>query len=162
MGLSRTYDVLDNALHGRLRAIVLAAVFALCLTRVIAWAGRKPPPNIPPLIADNYPLIGSWGFWKERWTFTNRHAAASETGNFSFYVGSHLVIVLTGEQSRKIYFESKQFGLVEGYQMLLGTTPKMKVENKEGSDIYGTSDFSAYYLNRLSRLLRRDAMQECK
>ena len=139
----------------------LTAIIAVCLAQVTVWARRSPPANIPPRVTDHYPLIGSWGFWSDRWPWWQRARAASATGNFSFYVGSNLVVGVNGEASRKWFFETKQLGVAEGYRMLLGTAPSTTVRDSDGNDTWHTIAFQDYFINRLVRLLRHDHIQKC-
>lgn len=160
MGLLSAVEAVSSLPRLLPGTFAFTCMIALCLFRVMVWARPSPLVNIPPLIGDNYPVIGSLNFWSERWQFWQRGRAASATGNFSFYVGSHLVVAVNGEDSRKWFFETKQLGLVEGYQMLLGTAPSTTVKNKEGTDTWGTTAFSDYFLTRVIRLLRYDHIQE--
>ena len=160
MGLMSAVEAVSSLPRPLSGTFAFTCMIAFCLFRVIVWTRRSPPASIPPLIGDNYPFIESLKFWSERWQLWQRGRVASATGNFSFYVGSHLVVAVNGEGSRKWFFETKQLGLVEGYQMLLGTVPSTTVKNKEGTDTWGTTAFSDYFLNRVIRLLRYDHIRE--
>jgi hypothetical protein len=73
------------------------------------------PIKAPKLVSHNYPIIGALGFFTERWTFCKRASEQSPTGNFSFHLGKHRIIGLSGEEARRVFFENKQLGLAEGY-----------------------------------------------
>lgn len=161
-GFASAIEIASSLPRPSLGTFISTAMIAFFLARVAVWARHSPPANIPPRIADHYPFIGSLGFWTERWQFWKRERAASATGNFSFYVGSNLVLGLCGESSRKWFFETKGLGMVEGYRMLMGTAPSTTVKNKEGAETWGTMAFSEYFLTRVTRLLRHDHIQERK
>jgi sterol 14-demethylase len=73
------------------------------------------PPKAPRVARNNYPIVGALGFFTERWTFCQRAIADSPTGNFSFHVGKHPIIGVSGEEGRKVFFDNRQLGFTEGY-----------------------------------------------
>ena len=73
------------------------------------------PSKAPKIVRQNYPILGALGFFTERFTFCQRASAQSPTGNYSFHLGKHPVIGISGEDGRKVFFESKQLGFPEGF-----------------------------------------------
>jgi hypothetical protein len=60
------------------------------------------------------PVLGAIGFFTKRWDFYRDAIANSKTGSFSFYLGKHPIVGLSGHASRKIFFESKHLDFLEG------------------------------------------------
>ena len=114
----------------------------------------------PPLTSGVYPIVGALGFFNRRWDFFKLGAAASPTGNFSFYVGKKPIVGLTSDASRQAFFDNKNFsfmegyaGLAEGFSVLFGPSSKPKEEEKQ------PVDFGKYFNSRMLRVLRRDVLQ---
>lgn len=135
---------------------------ALLCTAILATAFfylfKRPslPNNAPPLATESWPIIGSMQFFTERWDFFQRQMAHSPTGNFSFYAGDKIVVALSGEESRRIFFEHKHLGLGEGYGALLGGSPQVNDSDAQALD--GTKleqeDFGNYFAKRLVAMLK--------
>ena len=75
---------------------------------------RKLPHKAPRSVKNNFPFTGALGFWTKRWEFYTAAIKHSHTGNFSFHVGSNLLIGLSGEKSRRVFFETRELDLDEG------------------------------------------------
>lgn len=97
------------------RSIVGICVL-LCLAGV-ALLTRRPTVSTkaPALIDEDYPVIGALRFWTARWDFFRRAQSQSPSGNFSFFIGKHPVVGVSSDEARRVFFESKQLGLTEGY-----------------------------------------------
>ena len=100
----------------------------LVLSSIFAYLFHKPPfpKNAPRLTKEAWPVLGSLQFFTERWDFYQRAMAQSPTRNFSFYAGQWPVVALSGDEGRKVFFESKGLGFGEGYGALLGGTPEVR------------------------------------
>lgn len=72
------------------------------------------PRQAPKQVNGNHPIVGALGFFTERWNFCQQ-GAESPSGNYSFHLGKHPVIGVSGEEGRKTFYESKQLGFAEGY-----------------------------------------------
>lgn len=116
------------------------------LTSIILYVFSKPafPANAPKLTEDAWPLIGSTKFFTKRWDFYKNSVSRSQTGNFSFYAGKWPIVAVTGHANRKIFFESKQLSLQDGYAALLSGAPEVKESiladdhsNGAGGQCYG-------------------------
>ncbi|KAK5134759.1 hypothetical protein LTR08_006134 [Meristemomyces frigidus] len=136
------------------------AIFA----SVLLYLSGKPAlsKNAPTLTTEAWPVIGSLQFFTKRWDFMQRSMAKSETGNFTFYAGQHQVVGITGEEARKVFLESKQLDLSEGYAALLGGSPGAEVKKDDGpfaEAVSGSSDFSAYFRQRLVNMLKGNQLK---
>lgn len=72
------------------------------------------PDSSPSLLTGNLPVIGAFQFFVSRATFLKDGAANSKTGNFSFYVGKHQVVGLSGLEGRKVFYDSKELSSHQG------------------------------------------------
>lgn len=92
----------------------LSAAVLLTLYTLIHTYLRAPPRNAPKPVDRNYPITGAFGFWTKRWDFYRNSVRRSPTGHFTFHVGPHTVVGLSGEKGRKTFFENKSLGFSEG------------------------------------------------
>jgi sterol 14-demethylase len=97
-----------------LRLLVIVAIPLVACIRYLS-SRLSFPHQAPKLASQNYPIVGALGFVTERWTFCQRASVQSPTGNYSFHLGKHRVVGVSGEEGRKVFFENKQLGLSEGY-----------------------------------------------
>ena len=95
----------------------LFVILTLPLILCIRYLASRPsfPSRAPKLASQNYPIVGALGFFTERYTFCERASAQSPTGNYSFHLGKHRVIGVSGKDGRKAVFENRQLGFAEGY-----------------------------------------------
>jgi sterol 14-demethylase len=68
----------------------------------------------PPRVKEGYPLLGAFRFFTARWEFFQHSRDQAPSGNFSFFLGKHPVVGLTGDKARKLFFESRELGFTEG------------------------------------------------
>jgi sterol 14-demethylase len=134
----------------------------------------------PPLTSGVYPILGALKFFTRRWYFFRDAARASPTGNFSFFVGRKLVVGLTSQSSRQVFFDNHHFGFAEGYgglaegfSVLFGPSAaaskaakKLELElaaaggdEKMRQAVEEKMNFSKFFNSRMVRVLRTDAMQ---
>ena len=106
--------------------------------------------KLPPTVHDNYPYTGPVGFWTERWNWFRRQRDRNPNGSFSFNVGPNKIIALSGEKGRRLFFESRDLGLTEGYAVLFGATPKLEMGAQK--------DPSNHFNRTLAYLLRHDTL----
>lgn len=92
----------------------------------------------------------------QRSDFFQRQMAHSPTGNFSFYAGDKPVIGMSGDEPRRLFFESKHLGFTEGYGALLGGSPTVnKKNNNPLAEPESQSDgFGSYFQKRLTAMLK--------
>jgi cytochrome P450 len=135
--------------------LLLLSLFAslLVFVSVHTLYMRRLPANAPLAARDNYPVTGPWGFWTRRWDWYRRQRDQSKTGNFSFHAGPNTIVALTGEEGRKLFFESRELGFAEGYAVLFGVAPPTeKYDDGKGAD----EDVSNHFSRRLAYLLKNE------
>jgi len=103
------------------------------------------PEKAPKLCSENNIITGPWRFWSDRWEFFRCCISRSSTGNFSFYLGKNRVVGLSGDESRKWFFESKDLHLNQGYSMMLGPSSDQLEQGHTVERLLGT---------RIANLLR--------
>jgi hypothetical protein len=95
--------------------LILTAALVVLLTYGlfhIAFLQRLPQ-SAPPLAVGNYPVLGAVRFWTHRWDFFKDARRRSPTGNFTFHAGSNLIVGLSGENSRRVFYEIRGLALEE-------------------------------------------------
>lgn len=146
-------DVLSCVIRSPTLLILSSAALFLVFVTIHTLFIRKLPANAPNAASDNYPITGPWGFWTERWDWYRRQRDQSKTGNFSYHAGPHTIVGLTGEEGRKLFFESRELGFAEGYSVLFGVSPSTeKFDTKERAE----EDISNHFNRRLVALLKND------
>lgn len=133
--------------------LLLSATLVLVFVVVHTTFIRRLPANAPTATRDNYPITGPWGFWTERWDWYRRRRDQSETGNFSFHAGPNTIVALTGEEGRKLFFESRELSFADGYAVLFGVAPPTeKYDDRKGAE----EDVSNHFSRRLAFLLKNE------
>lgn len=95
----------------------IVILVALPLALLIRFLLVRPsfPPKAPQTLSNDYPIIGAVAFFTKRWDFFRHAISQSPTGNFSFHLGKHPLIGVSGDEGRRVFFESKQLSFAEGY-----------------------------------------------
>ncbi|KAK1948823.1 cytochrome P450 6A1 [Colletotrichum sublineola] len=126
---------------------IITAVLVL-----LASALRQPPfpSNAPPLAKESYPILGALRFFKSRRSFCQDSSRSTKTGNYSFHVGKHRVVGLSGLEGRKAFYESKELSMFEGYSVLLSATPDID----PGA---GENQFVSWFNKTITKLLKRES-----
>ncbi|CAG5185691.1 uncharacterized protein ALTATR162_LOCUS11376 [Alternaria atra] len=132
--------------------LVVVLVLTTCATVSLPYSHRIPA-DAPPQVSDDLPIVGALGFWTERWNWWSGRRDQSKTGTFSFHVGPNMVVALSGDKGRRLFFESKDLGFTEGYAVLFGSTPK---STKEITDEDKNLAFDAWFHRRLTFLLKQE------
>lgn len=78
----------------------------------------KFPTSSPPLTTSTIPVLGAIKFFTSRWKFFRHARDESPSGHFSFFLGRHPVVGVSGEEGRRLFFESREMGMREGYVFL--------------------------------------------
>jgi hypothetical protein len=114
------------------------------------------PSNAPPLVSEAWPIIGSMQFFTQRWDFFQRQMAHSPNGNFSFYAGDKIVVGMSGDESRRVFFEHKHLSLTQGYGALLGGSPAVNDTNAvaNADEKLDEGEFVNYFAKRLVAMLK--------
>lgn len=141
-------------LNNPLLSIAFLSVAILATAYLYAFKRPSLPKNAPPLVSEAWPIIGSMQFFTQRWEFFQRQMAHSPTGNFTFFAGDKPVIGMSGDESRRLFFESKHLGFTEGYGALLGGSPVVSKKVNAANDEGQTDDFSNYFAKRLIAMLK--------
>ncbi|KAI9728476.1 MAG: hypothetical protein M1828_003878 [Chrysothrix sp. TS-e1954] len=116
---------------------------------------RRFPFNAPSLVSGRLPVIGPLRFFTARWDFFRDSAAHSATGNFSFHVGKYQVVGLSGDEPRKLFFDSKGLDLSEGNAILFNGLPPMR-ENSD--DPHAAKGFPAYINRRIMAISKPEIL----
>lgn len=105
---------LQNARH--FFTIIAVFVFSTVVLSVIylLWQRQSMPSAAPKSASGQFPLLGAVNFFTKRWDFHHGAQKDSETGNFSYWLGQHAIIGLSGSIGRHAFFENKQLGFAEG------------------------------------------------
>ncbi|KAL5115343.1 hypothetical protein ACEQ8H_006788 [Pleosporales sp. CAS-2024a] len=128
---------------------VFTALYAIVHTLFL----RRFPSNAPPVVPDNYPIIGATSFWTRRWDWYQQCMRQSKTGNFSFHAGPNKVVGLSGQSARQFFFESKDLSFAEGYAVLFGQAPSVQAHD----DGHGKrEDPNNFFSRRLVHLLKNE------
>ncbi|KAJ9635517.1 hypothetical protein H2199_008520 [Coniosporium tulheliwenetii] len=145
------FNVLQSlSLPSIILSVVVLGSLAFCLT----FLSRRPsfPKNAPPLYRGGLPILGAVQFFTKRWDFFSHASAQSPSGNFSYYIGQHAVVGLSGDRARKTLFESRELGFNEGYEVLFNMSPNVNTD-EDGEEKLTSSSFTF----RMTRLLRKEA-----
>lgn len=92
-----------------------AAVLLVVAAYVLVPSGYKFSPKSPKIVSEGYPIFGALRFFTARWEFFQHARAQSPSGNFSFFLGKHPVVGLSGDKGRQLFFESRELGFAEGF-----------------------------------------------
>ncbi|KAL1302876.1 hypothetical protein AAFC00_003204 [Neodothiora populina] len=142
---------------------VLSVFFGLCAAYLYLRPAFVRPKGAPPLLKEDWPIIGTLRFFTGRWDFFQEAIAASNTGSFSFHVGSKHVVGVSGDEARKTFFEAKDLDFLEGYANLLAGSPSPpkeagKEEAAEGAAI--DSSDPKWFLIRILAFVKGDVIRK--
>ncbi|KAL2274438.1 hypothetical protein FJTKL_03199 [Diaporthe vaccinii] len=143
------------ALHGQNVIQWTNGAWVLTVTVLVLLLAHYPtrrvpfPNSAPPLVKGNLPVVGALRFFTSRGTFLKEGASASKTGNFSFYVGKHRVVGVSGLDGRRAFYESKQLSSHQGYEVLLSASPGHGNADPEDA-------FATWFSRKLIKLLKRE------
>ncbi|KAI5199546.1 cytochrome P450 6A1 [Aureobasidium subglaciale] len=145
---------MTEVLQGLGTSQTLLTVISLALGIVAAYLyiGRSLPYGVPPRVKGDWPLIGPLTFWTKRWEFFQEAAKASLNGNFSFTVGKHVVVGVTGDEDRKVFLESKQLDATAGYATLFAGAPT--VSKNHDPDQEEIDD--QHFFKRIAAMLKKE------
>ncbi|KAK1148576.1 hypothetical protein N8T08_009583 [Aspergillus melleus] len=112
--LAAMFDTVPQALVLGVYLLIFA-----CLVRFITLLSKRPFPVNAPKFAPGYPVVGALRFFFNRERFCYDSRTASPTGNYSYYLGRHRVVGLSGPQGRKTFFESRDLDLDQGVNLFV-------------------------------------------
>ncbi|KAK4542279.1 hypothetical protein LTR36_006932 [Oleoguttula mirabilis] len=152
---------LTSAVNMDTSTVAIAVGSVAILLSIFLYLFSKPafPKNAPAWTTEAWPVIGSMQFFTRRWDFMQKQMQHSKTGNFTFRVGQHDIVGISGREARKIFLESKALGFSEGYSALLGGSPEVKKDNNPFAETNADSGFSAYFNKRLVNMLKGNQLK---
>lgn len=123
------FNILDQFVDTKtiLLCLVVVLVLATCATILLPYSHRIPA-DAPPQVSDDLPVVGALGFWTQRWNWWSERRDQSKTGTFSFHVGPNMVVALSGDKGRQVFFESKDLGFGEGCKFPVRTTCEARTD----------------------------------
>jgi hypothetical protein len=127
-------------------ALIILTTIAYTIHRLTLRATL--PAKAPTLTTSNLPLLGDINFFRRRWTWWKSCMAASSTGSFSYNIGHHTAVGLSGAAGRKLFFDSKELGFGEGYAVLFGQAPDTNLADTSGEG------FDKWFSSRLLEMLK--------
>ncbi|KAG6014413.1 hypothetical protein E4U43_006570, partial [Claviceps pusilla] len=95
-------------------ASVLVLIITTMAVLLFRYASRPAWHPQAPKALSGWPVLGSPGFFRNRWSFLRRHASATASGHFSFFYGPHSIVALSGTAARQTFFTSRSLDLNEG------------------------------------------------
>ena len=104
-------DLFDPQNYPAVILSALAAVLAITLFKLIP---SSPNPNAPKRISGSFPFIGTYKFFTARWDLFRDSRLLTSSGNFTFYIGPHHIIGLSGDKGQETFFESRDLSFNEG------------------------------------------------
>ncbi|KAF6836761.1 cytochrome p450 [Colletotrichum plurivorum] len=77
----------------------------------------------PPVVSEGYSFLGMLRFFTARDDFCRDAMAATRSGHFSFFCGSHKLIGVSGIDGRRVFYERKELDLEEAYAAFFTSMP---------------------------------------
>lgn len=105
-------EIMASASQTSFVAILAFLISSLGVLVKTVWQPAFPRGS--PKVFKGWPILGALGLFKNRWQFLHECIKQSPTGNFSTYIGKHQVLMLSGVESRKFFYESKELDLSAG------------------------------------------------
>jgi hypothetical protein len=127
-------------------SLLFLATLCIALHRLLSRPTL--PAHAPVLTTTNLPLLGDINFFLRRWTWWLKSMSASPTGHFTYNIGSYTAVGVSGPTGRKLFFDSKDLGLSEGYAVLFGQTPDYNRSEEQ------TEGFDKWFSGRLLEMLK--------
>ncbi|PQE04899.1 cytochrome P450 6A1 protein [Rutstroemia sp. NJR-2017a BBW] len=153
-------SLVDDSLHASFFRVFTYTILVCTILFIFVFRRPSHPPKAPKLLSyyENLPILGAVRFFTARLEFFRDGIRSSASGNFSFWLGQHFVIGLSGDESRHVFFQNSTMGIAEGYAVLFGGGPRVK--NSKGSDVAQEPGFLKYFRDRITHLLRREYLSK--
>ncbi|KAI1432137.1 cytochrome P450 6A1 [Xylaria sp. CBS 124048] len=98
----------------------------------------------------DWPIVGALDFYYgPRLDFVRGARDASKTGNASFYIGKKHLVLMTGAESRKTYFDNKELKFSDAFADLLTGQPQPPAAQSE-------QDFDQMFIKALVPLMKKE------
>lgn len=108
--------LVDEILHAPLLRLFTYTIIAFTLLFIFVFRHPSPALKAPKLLSyyESYPILGAVRFFTARFDFFRDAIRSSASGNFSFWLGQHFVVGLSGDESRHVFFQNSTMGIAEG------------------------------------------------
>ncbi|TRX92724.1 hypothetical protein FHL15_006398 [Xylaria flabelliformis] len=129
---------------------VLLVTTAVTLLFQVFWRPALPK-NAPKWYKKgDWPILGALEFYYGRRSdFMKEALRDSKTGNFSFYIGKKHLVGVSGDEGRKLFFDSKDLNFPQAFAELLTGQPQApSAENQDG--------FSQTFTKALIPLMKKE------
>ncbi|KAG5990627.1 hypothetical protein E4U54_004060 [Claviceps lovelessii] len=134
-------------------ASVLVLVITTMAVLLFRYASRPAWHPQAPKALSGWPVLGSPGFFRNRWSFLRRHASATASGHFSFFYGPHPIVALSGTAARQTFFTSRSLDLNEGFAALFSASPNI-------DHLYhGQGTVSSHFVGLFKRFTHKDRLE---
>lgn len=94
------------------------SIWVLLLTGLAYAVGflayRPSFPRNAPKLFKGYPVLGVPRFFTDRGNFLTEGRRLAGSGNWSFYFGKMRIVGLSGEDGRRLFFESRDLDFTKG------------------------------------------------
>lgn len=95
-----------------------------------SWLSRPSFPSKAPPLFDAWPIVGALRFFSNRKAFLEEVAGKSHSGQASFYYGKLRIVGLSGEDGRKMFFDSRELDIEGGYSTLFNAAPQVSNDER--------------------------------
>lgn len=113
----------------------------------------------PAFTSDTTLFIGSWSYFKRRWSFWVNSVAQSKTGHFSFWLGKHHCVGVSGEAARKWFLDNRHFHRINA-AVLHGVGPEITPPIHQIFQMNGPNGHS-YFQRRVLDLMKPEHLTKC-
>ncbi|TVY15052.1 Sterol 14-demethylase [Lachnellula arida] len=118
-----------------------------------------PQKSPSPSTISHLPIVGAIQFFTRRWDFFRHSRDAAKTGNFRFFLGKNPVVGLSGVEGRKMFFESRELSMHDGYAILFGASPNsLNADSLAHEKEFGGP--GGYFTRRIVKLLKTENFQK--
>jgi len=93
---------------------LLAALIAIVIVKLISSIFFSSI-NAPKRVTWGYPFFGTYEFFTARWDLFRHSSLLTSSGNFTFFIGPHQIVGLSGDKGRETFFESRDLSFNEGF-----------------------------------------------
>ncbi|KAG6010364.1 hypothetical protein E4U21_006928 [Claviceps maximensis] len=134
-------------------ASILILLISTIVVVVSRYASRPAWHPKAPKALSGWPVLGSPGFFRNRWSFVRRHTSATESGHFSFFYGPYSIVALSGPAARQTFFTSRSLDMNEGFAALFSAAPSI-------DHLYrGQGTVSSHFVGLFKRFTHKDRLE---
>ncbi|GAQ45854.1 unnamed protein product [Aspergillus niger] len=115
-------------------------LFAIaCLVQCLKLAWKRPFPTNAPKLVSGYPVVGALQLFLDRERFCLESKSASSTGNYSYYLGQHRVVGVSGSQGRHTFFKSQDLNFEQGTFLIFPLASVIERPDDPSAEIHGSN-----------------------